>query len=133
MSNFAGYWFKIGNCNFTDPAPKRDGYHVLPHLRQTADAGVVASGRLELKVLPHDRTKITIQFPIMTQAQFQIYYDKIMHGDGAKGMFLEVEYYNDGTDQYETGTFYHTDFTYKPVLLNGTRMIDVQEFSLIEH
>lgn len=128
MSNFRGYYVKIGNCTFTDPAIKREGLLIMPHLVQTDDSGVVASGRLEIKVLPHPRTKIQMQFPVMTKPQFERYYAVIM-----QSMYLQVEYYNEGIDAYETGTFYHTDMQYKPVIWNGEHMIDMQEIHLIEH
>ena len=71
MSNFRGYYVKIGNCDFTDPGIKRDGLLIMPHLVQTMDAGVLASGMLDMKVLPHTRTKIQMSFPPMTSAQYQ--------------------------------------------------------------
>lgn len=128
MSNFRGYYVKIGNCTFTDPAIKREGLLIQPHLVQTADSGVVASGRLEIKVLPHTRTKIQMQFPVMTKRQYENYYSVIM-----ASMYLEVEYYNEGIDQYETGIFYHNDMQYKPIIYDGRPMIDMQEIHLIEH
>lgn len=128
MSNYRGYYVKIGNCNFTNPPPKRDGLLIQPHLVQTADSGVLASGRLEIKVLPHTRTKIQMQFPVMTKEQYQYYYSVIM-----ASMYLSVEYYNEGIDEYETGTFYHNDMQYKPIIYNGQHMIDMQEIHLIEH
>lgn len=132
MSNYRGYYIKIGNCTFTDPSPKRDGLLIMPHLVQTADSGVVASGRLEIKVLPHARTKIQVQFPVMSKAQFERYYDAIMN-TGNKGMDVTLEYYNEGKDIYETGTFYHNDLQYKPIIYkNGERMIDMQEIHFIE-
>lgn len=128
MSNFRGYYVKIGNCDFNNPAPKRDGLLIQPHLVQTADSGVLASGRLEIKVLPHTRTKIQMQFPVMTKEQYQNYYNVIM-----QSMYLPVEYYNEGIDAYETGTFYHNDMQYKPIIYDGKHMIDMQEIHLIEH
>ena len=128
MSNYRGYYVKIGNCDFTNPAPKRDGLLIQPHLVQTADSGVLASGRLEIKVLPHTRTKIQMQFPVMTKEQYQTYYSVIM-----ASMYLTVEYYNEGIDAYETGTFYHNDMQYKPIIYDGKHMIDMQEIHLIEH
>lgn len=116
MSGFKGYYVKIGNCDFTNPAPKREGLLIMPHLVQTADSGVVASGKLELKVLPHTRTKIQMQFPIMTLAQYMTYYSVIM-----SSMYLEVEYYNEGINDYETGIFYHNDMQYKPIKYRGRR------------
>jgi hypothetical protein len=128
MSNYAGYYVKIGDCDFTNPAPKREGLLIQPHLVQTADSGVLASGALEIKVLPHTRTKIQMDFPVMTKAQYEVYYNVIM-----SSMYLEVEYYNEGIDEYETGIFYHNDMQYKPVIYNGQRMIEMQEIHLIEH
>lgn len=128
MSNFRGYYVKIGNCTFTDPPIKRDGLLIMPHLEQTADSGVLASGRLSIKVLPHKRTKIQMLFPVMTKPQYERYYAVIM-----QSMYLPVEYYNEGLDIYETGTFYHNDMQYKPIIWNGQNMIDMQEIHLIEH
>lgn len=128
MSSYKGYYIRIGDCTFTDPAPKRDGFLIMPHLVQTADSGVLASGRLEIKVLPHTRTKIQVQFPIMTKEQFERYYNVIM-----SSMYLTIEYYNEGLDIYETGTFYHNDLQYKPIIWGGQRMIDMQEIHFIEH
>lgn len=128
MSNFRGYYVKIGNCNFTDPAISRDGLLIYPHLEQTQDAGVLASGKLEIKVLPHKRTKIQMSFPPMTLEQYKRYYAVIM-----QSMYLQVEYYNEGIDEYETGTFYHNDMAYKPIPIPGQQMVEMQEIHLIEH
>lgn len=127
MSNFKGYYFKIGDCNFTSPSPKRDGFEVQPHLVQVTDAGRVASGKLIIKELPHRVTKLNIQFPIMTPSQFKKYYSAL------DNMYLTVEYYNQAKDKYETATMYHNDLIYKPIKYRGQEMIDFQEFSLIEH
>lgn len=128
MSNFRGYYIKIGNCTFTNPAIKRDGLLIMPHLVQTADSGVLASGELSIKVLPHTRTKIQMQLPILTPEQYQYYYSVIM-----ASMYLTVEYYNQGIDAYETGTFHHNDMQYKPIKWQGREMIDMQEIHFIEH
>ena len=128
MSNFRGYYVKIGNCNFTTPSPKREGLLIMPHLVQTTDSGVLASGRLDIKELPHTRTKIQMQFPVMTLEQYMYYYSVIM-----ASMRLSVEYYNEGIDAYETGIFYHNDMQYKPVKYKGQEMIEMQDIHLIEH
>ena len=128
MSNFRGYYVKIGNCDFTDPGIKRDGLLIMPHLEQTMDAGVLASGVLDMKVLPHTRTKIQMSFPPMTSAQYRRYYATIM-----QGMYLNVEYYNQGIDAYENGTFYHNDMQYKPMPVGDTDLVEMQEIHLIEH
>ena len=69
-----------------------------------------------------------MQFPVMTKEQYQTYYSVIM-----ASMYLQVKYYNEGIDDYETGTFYHNDMQYKPIIYNGQHMIDMQEIHLIEH
>lgn len=127
MSNFKGYFFRIGDCYFNSPFPKRDGYEVMPHIVQTTDSGRVASGKIIIKELPHRPTKIIIQFPIMTPEQFRKYYNAL------DSMYLSVEYYNEASDSYENATMYHGDLKYKPVYLSGQRMIDFEQFSLIEH
>lgn len=127
MSNFKGWYFRIGSCYFNSPLPKRDGFEVQPHLVQVTDAGRVASGKLIIKELPHRPTKLIIQFPVMIPEQFRTYYSVL------DNMYLKVEYYNEDYDRYETATMYHTDLTYKPTTYEGRRMIDFQQFSLIEH
>ena len=128
MAGFQGYYVKIGDCTFTDPAISRDGLLIYPHLEQTMDAGVLASGKLEIKVLPHKRTKIQMSFPPMTQAQYQRYYAAIM-----QGMYLNVEYWNDGIGDYEIGVFYHNDLGQKPIPVPGQNLVQMEEIHLIEH
>ena len=127
MSNFKGWYFRIGSCYFNSPLPKRDGFEVQPHLVQVTDAGRVASGKIIIKELPHRPTKLIIQFPVMTPEQFRKYYAAL------DNMYLTVEYYNEDYDRYETATMYHSDLTYKPIKYQGKEMIDFQQFSLIEH
>lgn len=127
MSNFRGFYFRIGDCYFNSPFPKREGYEVQPHIVQVTDAGRVASGKLIIKELPHRPTKLVIQFPIMTPEQFRKYYAAL------DNMYLTVEYYNEDYDRYETTTMYHSDLIYKPIKYQGKEMIDFQQFSLIEH
>ena len=127
MSNFRGFYFRIGDCYFNSPFPKREGYEVQPHIVQVTDAGRVASGKLIIKELPHRPTKLVIQFPIMTPEQFRKYYAAL------DNMYLTVEYYNEDYDRYEIATMYHSDLTYKPIKYQGKEMIDFQQFSLIEH
>lgn len=128
MSNFKGYYLKIGNCNFTNPAIKREGFKVLPKLVQVTDEQRVASGKLVIKELPHKPAKLEITFPIMTPKQYQTYYNIL-----SSSMYLKVEWYDDSTDKYRTGTFYHTDIQYSPVIYGGQRMIQFDTIKLIEH
>lgn len=130
---FNGYYIKIGDCNFTNPSPMKDGYKFAPKLVQVGDSKVLASGKLSTKVLPHDRSKIWVEFPPMTPEQFRTYWSALHSDSGGHGMFLTVEAYDDTTDSYVTDTYYHTDFEYSPVNLGGQRMIKMESFELIGH
>ena len=48
-------------------------------------------------------------------------------------MYLTVEYYDEDSDSYKTGTFYHTDISYTPVIYGGQRMLLLDTVKLIEH
>ena len=128
MSNFKGYYIKIGNCKFDNPAIQREGFHLLPRIEQVTDSGAVASGKLIIKVLPHKPAKMEVTFPIMTEEQYRNYYNVI-----SSSMYLQVEYYDESVDKYKTATCYHTDIGYTPVKYNGKEMIQMDKISFIEH
>lgn len=130
---FNGYYMKIGNCDFTNPSPIKDGFKFAPKLVQVGDSKVLASGKLSTKVLPHDRSKIWVEFPPMTPQQFRTYWNALHSDSGGHGMYLTVQVYDDTTDSYITDTYYHTDFEYSPVNLGGQRMIKMESFELIGH
>lgn len=134
MSKFEGYYLKIGECKFDNPAIKREGFKVLPMLVQVTDEQRVASGKLVIKELPHKPTKIEITFPIMTPVQYRAY-KKAFRGEltNQDEMYLTVEYYDEDDDTYKSGTFYHTDISYSPVIYNGQRMLLLDTIKLIEH
>ena len=134
MSNFKGYEIKCNGCTFQNPAMKREGYKFAPRLISVADATTTADGALTMKVLPHERRKIWCSFPPMTPEQFRIYYKALrMDLSGAQNMALLIEAYNDGEDRYEEDTYYHTDIVYYPVIYQGQRMIQIEDFELIGH
>lgn len=134
MSNFKGYYIKIGDCNFSSPAIQREGYQFTPRIVMVTDEERVASGKLIIKPLEHRPTKMSITFPVMTTEQFR-YYCKAFRGKltDEHEMHLTVEYYDDEEDAYYVGTFYHTDIKETPVIYNGRRMILMDTISLIEH
>lgn len=112
---------------FNNPAPKREGFKVLPKLEQVTDEQRVASGKLVIKVLPHKPSKLEVTFPIMTEQQYRAYFNAI------DGMYLDLEFYNENTDSYKRGTFYHTDISYTPVKYGGEEMIQFDTIKFIEH
>ena len=141
MSNFNNYYFKIGTCKFNGdiidgvptPIMKREGFKILPKLVIVTDEQRTASGKLYIKPLPHEPTKMECTFPVMTPEQYRIL-KKAFRGEltNEPEMELTVEYYDEDTDTYLTGVFYHTDISYSPVILGGRRMLSVDTIKLVE-
>ena len=133
MSNYKGYRMKCNGCTFQNPKFKRDKFKFAPKLIQVADATTTADGKLTMKVLPHVRSKIWCSFPPMTPEQFRVYYNALGLGGSGAGMYLPIEVYDDSTDSYVTDTYYHNDIMYTPVIYQGQRMIQIDDFELIGH
>lgn len=133
MSNFKGYYMKIGDVIFNDPSPLKDSFKFAAALVQVGDSSVLASGKLSTKVLPHDRSKIWCEFPVMTEVQFRKYWRALHSDPGGHGMYLTIEVYDQATDSYITDTFYHNDLMYSPVMYQGERMVKMDSFELIGH
>lgn len=131
MSAFKGYYMKINDCEFRDP--QLTSFKYSPALVQVTDAGVVASGRLTLKVLPHTRRKISCSFPFMKPIQFNRYWKALRGDEPAQGMYLSVEVYDAVKDAYVTDTYYHNDLSYEIVIVNGERWVKIDDFDLIGH
>lgn len=133
QDNFKGYYMKINGCTFQNPSIKRETWKFAPKLIQVIDAGVLASGRLQIKVLPHSRRKIWCEFPPMTPEQFRVYWTALMGDASGVGMYLEVEAWDESTNSYITDTYYHNDLQYKDIIYGGRRMIVMDAFELIGH
>ena len=131
--NFKGYYMKINGCTFQNPSIRRETWKFAPKLIQVTDAGVLASGRLQIKVLPHSRRKIWCEFPPMTPGQFRIYWTALMGDSSGVGMYLTVEAWDETTNSYITDTYYHNDLQYKDIIYGGRRMIVMDAFELIGH
>lgn len=133
MDNFQGYFMKCNGCTFQNPSFKKDGFKFAPKLVVVADSGSVASGKVKFKVLPHTRRKIWCSFPPMTPQQFRTYAEALKFTDSGQGMSLTIEAFDEMTNQYVTDTYYHNDIEYKPVMLGGQRMVQIEDFELIGH
>ena len=127
------YYVKIGDCKFQNPSIKREAFKFAPALVQVTDAGVLASGKLQIKVLPHTRAKIWMGFPPMTPSQFRTYWNALLGDQSGVGMYLSVEVWDESTNSYITDTFYHNDLQYKNVNYEGRRMVVMDDFQLIGH
>lgn len=131
--NFEGYYMKIGDCTFQSPSIMRDKWKFAPELVQVTDAGVLASGKLNIKVLPHTRRKIWCGFPPMTPEQFRVYWAALRGDQSGVGMYLEVKAWDETTNSYVTDTYYHNDIQYKNINYGGRRMVVIDDFQLIGH
>lgn len=131
MSNFRGYNIKINGCEFSDP--QLSSYEFSPALVQVTDAGVLASGKLNIKVLPHTRRVIKCGFPPMPASKFRVYWNALKGNEAGKGMRLPVEAYDDINDVYVIDTYYHNDLTYHVLIADGKRQIQIHDFELIGH
>lgn len=132
-SNFEGYYLKIGNVIMNDPSPLRGTYKFAPALVQAGESKVLASGKLSLKILAHDRRKIWCEFPMMTPDQFRRYWNAL-HSDAAgHGMYLKVTAWDESGNRYVTDTYYHNDLQYTEDWYGGQRMIKLEPFELIGH
>ena len=127
------YYVKIGDCKFQNPSIKREAFKFAPSLVQVTDAGVLASGKLQIKVLPHTRAKIWMGFPPMTEEQFKVYWDALHGDESGYGMYLTVEVWDAKSQSYITDTFYHNDLQYKTIVYAGQPMIIMDDFQLIGH
>ena len=133
QDNFKGYYMKINGCTFQDPSIKREAWKFAPKLVLVTDAGTLASGKLNIKVLPHTRRKIWCGFPPMTPTQFRRYWTALMGDSSGVGMRLEVEAWDETTNSYITDIYYHNDLQYKDIIYGGRRMIVIDDFELIGH
>ena len=133
--SFNGYFIRIGDQTFQNPAIKREGYAVNPRIVQVTDTKVLASGKLVVKELEHKPTVININFPIMDLGQVQAY-KRAFRGEESREdeMYLTVEWYDPENDTYQVGTFYHTDLKYTfRNMAGGRMMVDVDTIELHEY
>ena len=133
QDNFKGYYIKINGCTFQNPSIKREGFKFAPELVQVTDAGTLASGKLNIKVLPHTRRKIWLSFPPLTPTQYRTYWTALHGDESGVGMYLKAEVWDETHNTYVTDTFYHNDLQAKPVIYEGRRMIVIDDFQLIGH
>lgn len=131
--NFQGYYMEINGCRFQSPSISREKWKFAPELVIVTDAGTLASGKLNIKVLPHTRRKIWVGFPPMTPEQFRVYWTALRGDESGVGMYLTVKAWNEATNSYVTDTYYHNDLQYKDVIYEGRRMVVIDDFNLIGH
>lgn len=108
---FNGYLIKLinGGSSYTIPLTymKLETYKVAPNQRQDLDSYRDADGYLHRNVLAHTATKIEFETPYLLRNQMRSLIQGI-RGEltDSASRTCTVEYYDDETDTYKTGTFY---------------------------
>lgn len=128
-NNYQGYYVSVQGVPFYKLS--REGFKIAPALEQVGDSYVLASGYLNIKLIPHARRKIWIKIPPLTQDEYRQYWNALHSDATGKGMKLSVEYYDDLTDSYVRDDYYHTDLMVTPIILGGETMYIFDDFELI--
>ena len=130
MAEFLGYLLKIGD----NIIPNRyiQTYLSTPNQVQDIDSYQDVDGILHREILPHTRTKIEFTTPYLwlnDKIAFQALFPKRLDQPQ-----ITVEYWNDETNTYTTGTFYTPDIQYKPYRIRGNDLqYQPMRIALIEH
>lgn len=123
---FNNYYIKINGNTFTNPSPAK--YKIAPKLIQDLDSGRTADGVMHRNILQHTASKIELEFPPMTMAQFRTYMNAMDNN------VLTVEYYDISADSYKTATMYHNDISIEEINTStGTKYINRWAVNLIEY
>lgn len=106
--NFKGYLLKIDGREFPNKFIFVSSYKSTPNQLQDLNSYRDANGKLHRNVLPHTLTKIEFNTPPLNLAkkiELQSYFPSRER--------LEVEYWNDETNDYRIGTFYMPDIPFE--------------------
>lgn len=97
-----------------------DGWNSVPNQRTELDAYRDANVYLHRTTSPEYKTILTLNFCPMNQADKE-YVQSIINGAmlNAVERQVDINYWNDETNEYTTGTFYISDITYQTLGFYG--------------
>lgn len=114
---YAGYLIKVGSWTFPTKYIRYDTYKITPNQRIDLDSTVTTNGDLWRQVLPHTRTKIEFDMPMMTMSDQVTIMTNLRAAWSANGTTLQrecqVTYYDMETDSYKTMNCYMPDIDWK--------------------
>lgn len=114
---YSGYLIKVGSWTFPTKYIRYDTYKITPNQRIDLDSSVTTSGTLWRQVLPHTRTKVEFDVPMMTLTEQQEIMTNLRAAWAANGTTLQrecqVTYYDMETDTYKTMNCYMPDIDWK--------------------
>ena len=131
-----GYTYKKLSYKFIQP---NGNLTITPNQMQDLDSYVNGNGYLKRKVLKHHRTKIEWNTPYLTYEDkcrlIEAITEGFKQGDGdASSRTIHARYYNDWTDNYDTGKFYMSDIAFQPGgLYHGAPLYLPIRLALIEY
>lgn len=105
--DYQGWLLKFDDREFPMKFIAHHSYDATPNQKQDEDSYQDSTGRLRRNVLPHTRTKIEWNTPFLHLAD-----KKEMQSYFPNRETMTVEYWNDETNSYETGTFYVPDIKF---------------------
>lgn len=115
MNSYKGYLLKINGNIFSNDLIRYGTYKVKPCQQIDTDSYVDGNGRLHRKILPHRRTSITfstIRVALDQKIEIQSYFPARES--------VTIEYWNDETNSYQSGTFYTPDIEFSVYRADGT-------------
>lgn len=113
---FNGYLIKLGGSNGTVlPLEyiKLSGYNSTPNQRMESEAERAVTGLLHRTTVEHTATKVEFTTPMMTNKQvadMMTLFRSVWSSTSERK--LDLEYYDEETDSYKTGTFYMPDIKF---------------------
>lgn len=117
-NNYAGYLLKINGKTFKNEWIRHSTYKSRPMQRTDSDSYVDGNGMLHRKILPHKRTSISfniVRCSLDEKIEIQRYF--------ADRDTVEIEYWNDESNTYETATFYTPDIEFTVYGVNDADII----------
>ena len=113
---FAGYLIKIGGSNgVVLPLEyiKLSGYNSTPNQRMESEAERAVTGLLHRTTVEHTATKVEFTTPMMTNLEVATMMTMFRSAwTSTAERKLDLEYYDEETDSYKTGTFYMPDIKF---------------------
>ncbi len=113
---FNGYLIKLGGSSGTVlPLEyiKLSGYNSTPNQRMESEAERSVTGLLHRTTVEHTATKVEFTTPMMTNlqvAEMMTLFRSVWSSTAERK--LDLEYYDEETDSYKTGTFYMPDIKF---------------------
>ena len=120
---FSNYYLKIGTTTINDPSPSK---YELQSIYIDADSERNASGNLIRNVV-NKKYKIQLEFPPMKATKMKALLSLLDNTS------MTVEYYDQKSDTYRTGTFYAGDLITSPLFKKDEIVYDGFKINLIEY